>query len=173
MEIGLRYWNGSAVVEIPVLADSVVYPIKIVKNGVTYSVPTVDISSPDALPIRVKLPSGIKALGYTVPIIPPDALVNSISFYVNDVFRDWDEVYGTVNIVDAQTGLPLSGVSVEISWTGIYNATVTAVTNGSGNASYQTPWVTRGLITLTVNKVTIGGVDQVLAGTLSNSVYVS
>jgi len=166
MEIGLRYWDGSQVQEIPVLTDYANCPIRIVKNGVTYGVPTVDVSSPDALPIRVKLPSGIEALGYTVPIVPPTVLIQNIVLWDKSVFRNWYTAYAQVYVKDAGTGLPLVGASVEVIWSNAYNATMTAVTNGSGVAAYSTPWVTRdSYITITINKVFIGGVEQEFTGT--------
>lgn len=172
-EIGLRFWNGSAVVEIPVLADLTDQPLRIAKAGTTYAISLVDTSSPDALPIRIQTPAGLKALGYTAPVVVPTVKVNSISFVVNDVFREWDEVYATINIIDAVTLLPLSGVVVTAVWSGAYSATVTGVTDGSGNKTFLTPWISSGLVTMTVTEVKIGGVLQPLTGTLTNSVYVS
>ena len=172
MEIGLRYWNGSAVVEIPVLTDYANYELRITKNGTVYGIPTVAVSSPDALPIRVKLPSGIEALGYTVPIIPPTVEMNSITLWAKNVYRNWFVIYSTVNVVDAITSLPLSGVSVTVSWTGLYTAFQTGSTDGSGNVSFSTPWVARGYQTITITDAKIGGVSQPLTGILTKTIGV-
>lgn len=63
MEIGLRFWDGSGVVEIPVDSDYNSYKLRVAKDGVTYGINLVDTDSPGALPIRIKLATGIKAIG--------------------------------------------------------------------------------------------------------------
>lgn len=66
-EIGLRIWNGSEVIEIPVNSDPTDYKLRIAKNGSTYGIPLVDPNSPGALPIRINIGTFaspvIKALG--------------------------------------------------------------------------------------------------------------
>ena len=135
MEIGLRYWDGAAVVEIPVDSDYASHALRIAKNGVVYGMPTLDISSPDAHPIRIQTPAGVKALGLSSAVVTPDATISSITFFVNDIFRDWDVVYGTITVIDAVTLLPYPNATIEAQWSGPYNGFQTFVTNGSGVAN--------------------------------------
>lgn len=172
-EIGLKFWDGSNIVEIPVLADLTSQPLRIAKNGTIYAISLVEVSSPDALSIRIKTPAGIKALGYTVPVIIPTVKINSISFYIDDIYRNWDTVTATITIIDAVTLLPLPDVTIEAIWSGAYNATVTGESNGSGIVSFITPWIISGLVTITINKVWINDVEQPFTGEITKSIYVN
>lgn len=165
-EIGLRFWNGSAVEEITVLTDLTDQPLRISKDGTTYAIPLVDISSPDALPIRIQTPGGLKALGYTVPVIPPTVNVSNMVIWDKHIFRTWHIVYVSITIVDYVTSLPIPNASVEILWDGEYYAIATGLTNSSGVVIFSThSWVTLGnWQRATIRRISIGGVEQVYTG---------
>lgn len=63
MEIGLKYFDGSKIIEIPVSSEYSDSKLRVAKNGVVYGISLVDPDSVGALPIRIKLGTEIKAIG--------------------------------------------------------------------------------------------------------------
>ena len=61
LDIGLRVYDGTAIVKIACVADSASTPLRIAKNGVTYGILLVATNSTDASKFRVTTSSGIKA----------------------------------------------------------------------------------------------------------------
>jgi serine protease len=96
----------------------------------------------------------------------------NVSLSKRAVFRSWYEV--TANLTVTQNdpkGLPISGATIEGTWSGGYAVTVSGVTNASGGISFGTEWVERGsTVTFTINKVIIGSKEYDFAGTKTASI---
>jgi serine protease len=99
----------------------------------------------------------------------PPIRVN-ISMSKNDVFRNWYEVTAGVTVThNDPTGLPISGATVEGTWSGGHSGAVSGVTNANGGISFKTPWV-GSTVTFTINKVIIGSKEHDYAGTRSATI---
>ncbi len=101
----------------------------------------------------------------------PPILAN-VGLSKHEVFQNWFEVTANITVTQNDpTGLPISGATVEGTWSGGYNGTVSAVTNASGQISLVTPWIAGGsTVTFTINKVFIGSKEYDFAGTTSASI---
>ncbi|MEE9315822.1 MAG: hypothetical protein V3U97_01790, partial [bacterium] len=119
--------------------------------------------------LRIQTSSGIKALRKYVPL--PTAYV-SLSMSRKRAFHTWDIISVMVTVREnTSSGPPISGVTVQGTWSGGYYANVSGTTNASGQTvRWWTDWVasTR-TATFTVNKITIGSNEYNLAGTLSGT----
>ena len=98
----------------------------------------------------------------------------NVSLSKRAVFRNWYEVTANLTVIQNDTkGLPITGATVEGTWSGGYSGTVSGVTNASGGISFGTEWVVRGsTVTFTINKVIIGSKEYDFAGTKSASIRI-
>jgi len=106
--------------------------------------------------------------------MPIQTMYVSISLTKRAVFRTWYTVDSTttVKLTDA-SGQPVGGTIVYATWGGGYGGSVSGITNVNGQVYFGTEWVARGaLVTFTVNRINMGGLDQNLDGTLSASISI-
>jgi serine protease len=69
------------------------------------------------------------------------------------------------------SGLPVSGATVTGSWSGLYQANVTGVTDRNGQVSFRTPWLSKsGTVTFTATKVVKNNQTYLLSGNVSGSI---
>jgi hypothetical protein len=61
LDIGLRAYDGNAIIKIAAEPGSPTSPGRITKNGTTYGIVLVDTNAPDASKIRIQTSSGVKA----------------------------------------------------------------------------------------------------------------
>jgi len=105
----------------------------------------------------------------------PPIKVN-MRLWKKDVFRSWYQAYAELTVTQNDpTGLPISGATIEGTWSGGYGGTVSfsSVTNANGGISLRTEWVEKGgTVTFTVNKVIIGGKEYDFAGPKSASIRI-
>ena len=169
-DIGLRVYNGTQIVAIAAEpAGTLTSPLRIAKNGAIYGIVLVEPGDANDSGVRIQTSSGIKALRKYVFL--PTAYV-SIGMSKRRVFQTWYTVTAMVTVTEnTASGLPISGVTVQGTWSGNYGGTVSGITNASGKVSFGTGWVGRGgRVTFTVNKITIGSNEYDLAGVLSRSI---
>jgi hypothetical protein len=77
-EIGLRIWDGSQIIEIPVDTDYASHKLRIAKNGTIYGIPLIDPSSPGALPIRINIGT---------PAVPDIKAIGTLGYYELNLLR--------------------------------------------------------------------------------------
>jgi PKD repeat protein len=86
-------------------------------------------------------------------------------------FQTWYTVTAGITVTqNTPSGLPIGGATVEGTWSGGYNGTVSGTTNANGGVSFQTGGVGSGSVTFTINKVTIGSEEYDFAGVTSSSI---
>jgi PKD repeat protein len=69
------------------------------------------------------------------------------------------------------SGQPISGATIQGTWSGDYSGNVSGRTDGSGRVSFVTDWVARSrTVTFTINKVIIDNKEYDFAGEFKNSI---
>jgi PKD repeat protein len=86
-------------------------------------------------------------------------------------FRTWDTITATLTVTQNKpSGQPISGVTIQGTWSGGYSGNVSGRTDGNGRVSFVTDWVARTRnATFTINKVMIGDTEYDFAGEFSDS----
>ena len=87
-------------------------------------------------------------------------------------FRTWDTATAVITVTQNKpSGQPISGVTIQGTWSGGYSGNVSARTDGSGRVSFVTDWIARTQnATFTIKKVIIDGTEYDFAGELSDSI---
>lgn len=87
-------------------------------------------------------------------------------------FRTWDTATAVITVTQNKpSGQPISGVTIQGTWSGGYSGNVSARTDGSGRVSFVTDWIARTQnTTFTIKKVIIDNKEYDFAGELSDSI---
>jgi PKD repeat protein len=105
-----------------------------------------------------------------IHLVTPPIHIN-IGMSRKRAFRTWDTITATVTVTQNKTsGQPMSGVTIQGTWSGGYSGNVSGRTDGNGRVSFVTDWVARTRnATFTINKVMIGDTEYDFAGEFSDS----
>lgn len=98
----------------------------------------------------------------------PDMWISAIDMSLS-IQGPWKMINAQVRIVD-ETGAPLSGAAVSISWSGPVNGTANATTDANGIAAFVSPKTKNsGTVIVTVTNVSKAGFDYVPASNVETS----
>jgi len=106
-----------------------------------------------------------------IQLSTPQIRVN-IDIWRKRAFHTWDTATAVITLTQNKTsGQPISGATIQGTWSGGYNGNVSATTDGSGRVSFVTDWIARTRnTTFTINKVILDNKEYDFAGEFSDSI---
>ena len=106
---------------------------------------------------------------YNMPI---QTMYTNIAMSRKRAFRTWDTATATITVrLNTASGQLVGGAVVRGIWSEGYSATVSGTTNANGQVSFTSDWIARTQnARFTINKITLGGVVENLAGELTDRI---